>query len=186
MERSALAAGRRQEKGRLRGLVPETEPVLLYGVTVTVIVPLYAPAGAFSNPACAMEPTTFRVLPCAAPMPVPAPPLVLLIEATMIAAPLLIDAVAGTTKTGEVPFEQRYVMSALPVAVVAELGSMLAPELAIVTTGAAVKNLHTPLMLAFTVTVTLSAALAAEATIMRALTAAKTLASLETFILILL
>jgi hypothetical protein len=51
-------------------------------------------------------------------------------------------------------------MAALPVALVAELGSILlpVPVLVMLTTGAAVKNRHTPTTVALTVTLRLSAA----------------------------
>ena len=56
-------------------------------------------------------------------------------------------------------------IAALPLAVVAELGSMLLPVPVFVMfmTGAAVKNLQTPTIVAFTVTVTLSLAWAEPA-----------------------
>jgi len=52
------------------------------------------------------------------------------------------------------------VIAALPLAVVAELGSILAARAVFVmfTTGADVKNLQTPTIVAFTVTLTLSLA----------------------------
>ena len=57
-------------------------------------------------------------------------------------------------------------IAALPLAVVAELGSILLPVPVFVmsTTGDDVKNLHTPTIVALTVTLTLSLACAAGAT----------------------
>jgi hypothetical protein len=64
-------------------------------------------------------------------MPVPAPVLLDVIVGVMVGVPEqaahVTVAVAGTVKLGVVPFEQRYVIAALPVAVVVELGSMLLP-----------------------------------------------------------
>jgi hypothetical protein len=109
-------------------------------------------------------PVTVNVLSLPAPMPVPAalPAEVIagVIVGVPVHAPQVTVAVAGTVKTGLVPLLHRYVIAALPTALVAELGSMLLPEpvLVILTTGAAVKNLQTVIIVALTVTVTLSLA----------------------------
>jgi hypothetical protein len=118
-------------------------------------------------------------------MPVPAPLLVDVMEGVIVGEPLhaaqVTVAVAGTVNVGAVPFEQRYVMSALPLAVDDELGSMLlpVPVLVMLTTGAEVKNLQTPTIVALTVTLTLSLARAAGAATNAAATAAT--AAVRTF-----
>jgi hypothetical protein len=100
------------------------------------------------------------------PIPLPAPVLTEVTAGVIVGVPAqaaqVTVAVAGTVNAGDVPFEQRYVIGTLPVAVVAELGSMLlpVPVLVTLTTGAAVKNLQTPTMVALTVTLTLSDACA--------------------------
>jgi len=96
------------------------------------------------------------------PAPVFAEVIVGVIVGVPVHAPQVTVAVAGTVKTGLVPLLQRYVIAALPTALVAELGSMLlpVPVFVISTTGAAVKNLQTPTTVALTVTETLSLACA--------------------------
>lgn len=99
-------------------------------------------------------------------MPVPAPVFDDVMVGAIVGdpeqAPHVTVADAGRVNEGVVPFEHRYVIAALPVAVVAELGSMLLPlpVLVMFTTGEDVKNLQTPTMVALTVTLTLSLACA--------------------------
>jgi len=101
---------------------------------------------------------------------VPAPVLLDEIVGTIVGepeqAPHVTVAVAGTVNTGVVPLVHRYEIAALPVAVVAELGSILlpAPVFVMLITGDAVKNLHTPMTIALTVTEALSLACAAPPT----------------------
>lgn len=52
------------------------------GVTLTVMVPVYAPAAAFWKFAARIVPVTVSVFSCPLPMPVPAPPFVELIAGT--------------------------------------------------------------------------------------------------------
>src|SRR5437762_14093770 len=96
------------------------------------------------------------------PTALPAEVIVGTIVGVPVHAPQVTVAVAGTVKAGEVPLLQRYKIAALPTALVAELGSMLLPVLVLVilSTGAAVKNLQTPTIVALTVTETLSPACA--------------------------
>src|SRR5882724_11337407 len=95
------------------------------------MLPEYAPAAAFWKLACRIWPVTVRVLSWPEPSPVPAPVLAEVTVGVIVGVPAhaahVTVAVAGTVNVGEVPFEQRYRIATLPVAVVAELGSMLLP-----------------------------------------------------------
>src|SRR5450432_3907915 len=161
------------DKGRnVRPLPAGHRPsVGCYGATLTTMVPEYRPACMFWKLALVIVPVTVNVLSWPAPRPEPAPVLAEVIVGVMVVTPQVpavvqvTVAVAGTVKIGAVPLVHRYRMAAAPVALVAELGSILLPTpvLVMLTTGATVKNLQTGMIVALTVTVTLPAACALPA-----------------------